>query len=114
MFMINLKSIGQRASKQEGISNTKTLRGKNLLRKENRIHNATENLADKNENRSRRKHKLGTLSNYNSQKKMVNRERKKANKEEKKKDKQEIKAQKNNEGKKETVVTTMGPEESKE
>ena len=115
MFMINFKSIGQRATKQERISNKTTIRGRHLLRKENRIHNATENLADKNENKERRKHKLGTLSNYKSQKKMVTKERRKAKKEEKKHEKkQEIKAEKKGAPKKESVVSTMGPEEIKE
>ncbi|MCD6017347.1 MAG: hypothetical protein K0S53_468 [Bacteroidetes bacterium] len=123
MFIMNIKSIGQRATKQEGISNTTSIRGKKLLRKENRIHNATENLAVRNENKARKKHKLGTLSNYNSQKKMVNRERKKAKKEKAKEEKQSIKKEKGKkeiitrketEGKKETVVATMGPEDTKE
>lgn len=115
MFMINLKSIAQRASKQERISNTSTIKGRHLLRKENRIHNATENLADKNENRERRKHKLGTLSNYKSQKKMMTKEKKKKRKEGKNEEnKEEIKAHKKTENKKESVVITMGPEENKE
>lgn len=124
MFMINLNSFAQRATKQEGISNTTSIRGKNLLRKENRIHNSVENLADKNETKSRRKHKLGTISNYNSQKKIVNRERKRAKKDQARSEKQAARKEKSNkkesltesktENKKEEGVVTIGPEESSE
>lgn len=114
MVMINLQSFGQKATRQEGISNTKSIRGKQMLRKENRIQNATDNLAEKNENRARRKHKLGTLSNYKSQKKMVAKERKKSRKEAGKEEKKQEKTANNKtENKKESTVA-MGPEENHE
>jgi hypothetical protein len=117
MLMINFNSIAQRASKQEKISNNTSMRGKKLLRKENKIHASVENLAEKNENKSRRKHKLGTLSNYKSQKKIVTRERKRARKEQEKSEKQALRKEKgrgkeSKETSKEPVVATMGPEES--
>lgn len=104
LVMINFKSIGQKATNQESISNTKTIKGKHLLRKEKRIHNSSENIAEKNELKSRRKHKLGTLSNYQSQKKMIARERKKSKRNDGKKE----------ESRKEEVVNNTEPKGGKE
>lgn len=82
LFFILSTSNSIAQPKVEKLSNKTSLKGRWQLRKENKIHNATDNLADNNERKSRRKNHLGTLSNYKANRKEITKERKRSKKKE--------------------------------
>lgn len=82
LFFIMSTSNSIAQPKVEKLSNKSSLRGRMALRKENKIHNATDNMADNNERKSRRKNNLGTMSNYKANRKEITKERKRSQKKE--------------------------------
>ena len=67
-------------TRDAGLSDNTTFKGKRLLHQEKKTHKATVQLAAKNEKAARRKHKLGTMNHHNSKAKQIAKQNRKAKK----------------------------------
>jgi hypothetical protein len=75
-IILCVRAFPQQPGDSRGISNNTTMKGKRLLHREMKSHRATVTLAAKNEKKSRREHKMGTMNHHNSKAKQAARQNK--------------------------------------